>query len=120
LPLDPIEFRRRNALKTREDFDRKTVQRLDPHAGDSGQAREPPDLAATRPEKARASRAGSFVGTGVACVTKPYGSGADCSQSAVEIDPQGRIAIHGDHVDMGTGLGRRLQPGGDLPGRRGR
>jgi len=26
----------------------------------------------------------------------------------VEIDPQGRIAIHGDHVEMGTGLGTAL------------
>ena len=43
---------------------------------------------------------GRLVGTGVACVTKDYGSGADCSQGTVEIDPQGRIAIHGDHTDM--------------------
>jgi CO/xanthine dehydrogenase Mo-binding subunit len=26
----------------------------------------------------------------------------------VEIDPQGRIAIHGDHVDMGNGIGTAL------------
>ena len=28
--------------------------------------------------------------------------------AAVEIDPQGRIAIHGDHVDMGNGIGTAL------------
>jgi len=44
----------------------------------------------------------------VACATKNYGSGADCSRSTVEINPQGRIAIHGDHVEMGTGLGTAL------------
>jgi CO/xanthine dehydrogenase Mo-binding subunit len=44
----------------------------------------------------------------VACVTKDYGSGADCSQSSVEIDPAGRIAIHGDHADMGNGMGTAL------------
>ena len=44
----------------------------------------------------------------MACVTKDYGTGADCSQSSVEIDPAGRIAIHGDHVDMGNGIGTAL------------
>src|SRR6202040_995596 len=42
------------------------------------------------------------------CATKNYGSGADCSRGTVEIDPQGRIAIHGDHVDMGNGIGTAL------------
>ena len=56
LPLDPIEFRRRNALKTGgRTMTGNPVQRLGPHAGDSRQAREASDLAAARPgEGARA------------------------------------------------------------------
>ena len=59
-------------------------------------------------EKARGQQGGIVVGTGVACATKNYGGGADCAQSAVEIDAQGRIAIHSDHVDMGNGIGTAL------------
>src|SRR6202022_2746410 len=55
-------------------------------------------------EKAGA-RAGTLVGTGVACVTKNYGTGGDCSLSTVEIDPDGRIAIHCDACEMGNGIG---------------
>ena len=56
-------------------------------------------------EKARGQQAGKLVGTGVACATKDYGTGADCSLATVEIDPDGRIAIHCDAVEMGTAVG---------------
>ena len=109
LPLDPIEFRRRNALKTGG----KTM--TGNTYGVSLRTPEILDKLANHPiwqqrtqEKARGQQGGIVVGTGVACVTKPYGSGADCSQGTVEIDPQGRIAIHGDHVEMGTGFGTAL------------
>ena len=58
-------------------------------------------------QKARAE-SGFVVGTGVACVTKDYGSGADCSLGTVEIDPAGGIAIHTDAVEMGNGIGTAL------------
>jgi CO/xanthine dehydrogenase Mo-binding subunit len=109
LSLDPIEFRRRNALKTGG----KTL--TGSTYGVSVRTPEILDKLVNHPiwqqrtqEKARGQQDGIVVGTGVACVTKPYGSGADCSQGTVEIDPQGRIAIHGDHVEMGTGLGTAL------------
>jgi CO/xanthine dehydrogenase Mo-binding subunit len=109
LSLDPIEFRRRNALKTGG----KTI------TGNtySVSVRTPEilDKLANHPiwqqrtqEKARGQQGGIVVGTGVACATKNYGSGADCSRGTVEIDPQGRIAIHSDHVDMGNGIGTAL------------
>ena len=62
-----------------------------------------------------------LVGTGVACVTKDYGTGADASLGTVEIDPEGRIAIHCDARRDGQRHrhGAR-QPGGGSPGRRGR
>jgi CO/xanthine dehydrogenase Mo-binding subunit len=59
-------------------------------------------------EKARGGQAGKLVGTGVACVTKDYGSGADASLGWVELDPSGRISIHGDHTEMGTAVGTAL------------
>ena len=109
LSLDPIEFRRRNALKTGG----KTL--TGSTYGVSVRTPEILDKLVNHPiwqqrtqEKTRGQPDGIVVGTGVACVTKPYGSGADCSQGTVEIDPQGRIAIHGDHVEMGTGLGTAL------------
>jgi CO/xanthine dehydrogenase Mo-binding subunit len=109
LPLDPIEFRRRNALKTGGKIMTGNTYSV------SVRTPEILDKLANHPiwqqrtqEKARGQQGGIVVGTGVACATKTYGSGADCSQSTVEIDPQGRIAIHGDHVEMGTGLGTAL------------
>ena len=110
LPLDPIEFRRRNALKTggkiltgnTYSVSVRTPEILDKLANH-------PIWQQRTQEKARGGQQGGIVvGTGVACATKNYGSGADCSRSTVEINPQGRIAIHGDHVEMGTGLGTAL------------
>src|SRR5712672_250547 len=109
LPLDPIEFRRRNALKTGGknltgspySVSIRTPEILD-------KLEKHPIWQQRAEEKARGQQAGLLVGTGVACVTKVYGSGADCSQSLVEIDPAGRIAIRGDHVDMGNGIGTAL------------
>src|SRR6266567_108559 len=105
LPLDPIEFRRRNALKTggrnmtgnpysvsvRTD---EILAKLEKH----------PIWAQRAAEKSRAP-AGTLVGTGVACVTKDYGSGNDSCLGRVEITPEGRISIHCDHVEMGNGIG---------------
>jgi CO/xanthine dehydrogenase Mo-binding subunit len=40
-------------------------------------------------EKERGRERGVLVGTGVACVTKDYGTGADTSLARIEIDPDG-------------------------------
>ena len=109
LPLDPIEFRRRNALKTggktmtgnTYSVSVRTPEILD-------KLENHPIWQQRAQEKARGQQGGIVVGTGVACATKDYGTGADCSLGTVEIDPQGRIAIHGDHVDMGNGIGTAL------------
>jgi CO/xanthine dehydrogenase Mo-binding subunit len=106
LPLDPIEFRRRNALKA----DGRTM------AGNtySVSVRTPeildklekhPIWQQRAAEKARGQQAGTLVGTGVACATKDYGTGGDCTLATVEIDSEGRIAIHCDAVEMGTAVG---------------
>ena len=109
LALDPIAFRRRNALgpggrtmtgnpytvtvRTAEILDR-----LESH----------PIWRQRAEHKARGPQAGRLVGTGVACATKDYGTGADGTLGRVEIDPQGRIAIHCDSVEMGTGVATAL------------
>jgi len=109
LRLDPIEFRRRNALKaggktmtgnTYVDSVRtpEVLDKIERH----------PIWQQRAEHKARGQQDGIAVGTGVACTNKNYGTGADCSLGKVEIDPQGRIAIHSDHVDMGNGIGTAL------------
>ena len=109
LTLDPIDFRRRNALKQ----DGRTM------AGNpySVSVRTPEilDKLENHPiwqhraaEKAGTQKDGILVGTGVACVTKDYGTGGDCSNGRVELGPDGKIAIYCDHVEMGNGIGTAL------------
>src|SRR6201987_4449923 len=109
LPLDPIEFRRRNALaaghrnlagntyvvsiRTPEILDK-----LEKHA----------IWAQRAAEKARGQQSGILVGTGVACATKNYGTGGDACLGSVEIAPDGQIAIYCDGAEMGNGLGTAL------------
>jgi len=105
LPLDPIDFRRRNALKAggrtlagnQYDVAIRTPEILD-------KLEKHPIWQQRADEKARA-QAGTLVGTGVACTSKNYGSGGDASQAMVEIGPEGRIAIHCDANEMGNGIG---------------
>src|SRR6195256_6869601 len=109
LPLDPIEFRRRNALKTGGKTMTGCTYSVSVRASEIlDKIEKHPIWQQRTQEKARGQQGGIVVGTGVACATKNYGSGADCSLSTVEIDAQGRIAIHGDHVDMGNGIGTAL------------
>jgi CO/xanthine dehydrogenase Mo-binding subunit len=106
LPLDPIEFRRRNALATggralagnTYSVSIRTPEILD-------KLEQHPIWKERAEEKARGEQAGILVGTGVACATKNYGTGGDCSLASVEIAPDGRIAIHCDGVEIGTGIG---------------
>jgi CO/xanthine dehydrogenase Mo-binding subunit len=109
LPLDPIEFRRRNALKpggrtmtgNPYSVSVRTAEILD-------KLEQHPIWQQRAAEKARGREAAMLIGTGVACATKDYGGGADASLGRVEIDPQGRIAIFCDHVEMGTAVGTAL------------
>ena len=110
LRLDPIEFRSRNALPTNG----KTMTG-NPLVGIT-RTNEVLDKLSQHPiwrERAAAKmgaqqKAGILVGTGVACVTKDFGTGGDCTLSRVAISPEGRITIHSDAVEMGTGVGTAL------------
>lgn len=48
---------------------------------------------------------GPLVGTGIACCTKDYGTGSDCSLGRVELAADGSIKIHADAVERGNGIG---------------
>jgi CO/xanthine dehydrogenase Mo-binding subunit len=106
LPLDPIEFRRRNALApggrtmagNTYSVSIRTPEILD-------KLEKHPIWKRRADEKARGQQAGILVGTGVACATKNYGTGGDCALGSVEIAPDGRIAIYCDGVEMGNGIG---------------
>jgi CO/xanthine dehydrogenase Mo-binding subunit len=109
LPLDPIEFRRRNALKADGrtmmgnpyTVSVRTTEMLD-------KLEQHPIWAQRAAEKTRGQTGDTLVGTGMACVTKDYGTGGDSSNGRVEISPEGRIAIFCDHVEMGNGIGTAL------------
>jgi CO/xanthine dehydrogenase Mo-binding subunit len=109
LPLDPIEFRRRNALKPGGRIVAGTTYSV------SIRTPEILDKLATHPiwtqradEKVRGEQAGLLVGTGIACATKNYGTGGDASLGSVEIAPDGRITIHSDSVEIGTAAGTAI------------
>ena len=110
LPLDPIEFRRRNALKTGGrtmtgnpySVSVRTPEILD-------KLEQHPIWQQRAEEKARGQRTGiarrhrrglRHQGLRHAARTVRW--------ARVEIDPEGRIAIHCDHVEMGNGVGTAL------------
>ena len=106
LPLDPIEFRRRNALATGNRnlagntyvASIRTPEILD-------KLEKHPIWAQRAEEKARGQQSGILVGTGVACATKNYGTGGDAALGSVEIARDGQIAIYCDGAEMGNGIG---------------
>jgi CO/xanthine dehydrogenase Mo-binding subunit len=109
LPLNPIEFRRRNALKSNGRTmtgNPYIVSVRTPEILDKLEMH--PIWRQRAEEKVRLQHNGILVGTGVACVTKDYGSGADASLGRVEISTHGKISIHCDHVEMGNGIGTAL------------
>jgi CO/xanthine dehydrogenase Mo-binding subunit len=105
LPLDPIEFRRRNALQAGW-----RTMAGNPYIA-SVRTPEILDKLEQHPiwlervqEKARAP-SGILVGAGIACAAKNYGTGADCSLGSVQINADGKIRIHCDAVEIGNGVG---------------
>jgi CO/xanthine dehydrogenase Mo-binding subunit len=108
LPLNPIEFRRRNALKPNGRTmmgNPYSVSVRTPEILDKLEMH--PIWRQRTEEKARLQDA-ILIGTGVACVTKGYGTGGDCPLGRVELSAEGRISIHCDHVEMGNGIGTAL------------
>ncbi|GLI94703.1 xanthine dehydrogenase family protein molybdopterin-binding subunit [Methylocystis echinoides] len=109
LGIDPIDFRRRNALKPGGRTLAGNTYAVSVRTPEILEKLERHPIWRQRAEeKARGGQKGVLVGTGVACVTKDYGGIADCSLSSVEIDQEGRISIYSDQVEMGNGIGTAL------------
>lgn len=108
LPLDPIEFRRRNALVTGGRTMAGNPYSVSVRAPEILDKLEANAIWRDRTLHRQDARPGVLVGTGVACAAKDYGTGADCSLGSVSIDAEGRIEIHGDAVEMGNGIGTAL------------
>lgn len=108
LPLDPIEFRRRNALKTGGRTITGNPYFVPVRTPEILDKLEQHPIWARRAEQKSRATPGVAIGTGLACVTKDYGSGADCSLGRVEINANGRVGIYCDHVEMGNGIGTAL------------
>jgi CO/xanthine dehydrogenase Mo-binding subunit len=108
LPLDPIEFRRRNATRNRQPVagNNYVVSIRTPEILDK--LEKHPIWAQRAEEKTRGQQSGILVGTGVAVATKNYGTGGDACLASVEIAPDGRIAVYSDGAEMGNGLGTAL------------
>lgn len=119
LPLDPIELRRRNALKTGGRTMAGNPFSVSVRAPEILDKLDAHPIWRQRAAFRAAARPGVLVGTGVACATKDYGTGADCSLGSVSIDAQGRVEIHSDAVEMGNGIGTALanRVAGHLGGR---
>lgn len=104
LKIDPIELRRRNLLKTGGPSmtgNPWTVSVRTPEILDKLEAHP----IWRKRSMHKATTVGTLVGTGTACCTKDYGTGADCSLGRVELAPDGSITIHTDSVEMGNGIG---------------
>ncbi|WP_232631919.1 xanthine dehydrogenase family protein molybdopterin-binding subunit [Methylobacterium sp. Leaf118] len=108
LPLDPIELRRRNALPTGGRTMTGNPFSVSVRAPEILDKLEAHPIWRDRAAHRQAARPGLLVGTGVACATKDFGTGADCALGSVTIDAEGRVAIHGDAVEMGNGIGTAL------------
>ena len=108
LPLDPIEFRRRNALKPNGRTMTGNPYSVSVRTPEILDKLEKHPIWQQRAQQKSAARPGILVGTGVACVTKDYGTGADCSLGRVELSAEGKITIYCDHVEMGNGIGTAL------------
>ena len=105
LSMDPITLRRRNLLKAGDltmTGNPWTVSIRTPEILDKLETHA---LWRGRDAARKAAPTGTLVGTGVAVCAKDYGTGADCSLGRVEVDPQGRIRIFCDAVEMGNGIG---------------
>jgi CO/xanthine dehydrogenase Mo-binding subunit len=108
LPLDPIEFRRRNALAPKGRTMTGNPYSVSVRTTEILDKLEKHAIWQQRAQQKSGAPQGVLVGTGVACVTKDYGTGADCSLGRVELSPDGKITIYCDHTEMGNGIGTAL------------
>jgi CO/xanthine dehydrogenase Mo-binding subunit len=106
LPLDPFEFRRRNALAAGGRIIAGNIYSVSIRTPEILDKLEKHPIWNQRAEeKARGQQAGILVGTGVACASKNYGTGGDTVLGSVEITPDGLITIRCDATEIGNAVG---------------
>ncbi|MFC6980202.1 xanthine dehydrogenase family protein molybdopterin-binding subunit [Microbulbifer taiwanensis] len=108
LGMDPIELRLRNAFETGW----RNTQGAVPMVGVRyremlERARQHPiwQERAERKKIFESKNPGYLFGTGYAIATKDYGTGAAAPSSAVQFDPEGRLSLAVEFMEMGTGIG---------------
>ncbi len=106
LALDPIEFRRRNVLKT----GMKNAQGAVPDG--QQRAEEVLDKALNHPlwtgraaakQAYEAANPGRYYGVGFGCIQRRFGNGAEASLARIELSPDGRITLGHTGTEIGTG-----------------
>jgi CO/xanthine dehydrogenase Mo-binding subunit len=106
LGLDPIEFRRRNVLKT----GMKNAQGAVPDG--TQRAETVLEKAAAHPlwtgraaakQAYEAAHPGKYYGVGFGCIQRRFGDGAQASFAKVELAPDGRITLSHTGTEIGTG-----------------
>ena len=111
LGRDPVAFRKANLLQT---GGRTMVGNVISGVIRSGEVL---DRLAAKPiwsgraaEKARRDAAdpAKAFGTGLACVSTVFGSGSDPAFALVEVNPDGRIVLTSQAVEIGTGIATAL------------
>ena len=111
LALDPVEFRRRNLLPNRGKTMlgnaitggvrcAEVLERLAAKPVWANRATEKMRRAAAAPDK--------LYGVGLSCLMMEYGSGSDPAYALVELDPQGRISLASQAVEIGNGIATAL------------
>ena len=105
LELNPIEFRRRNALQAGWRTMTGNPYIVSVRTPEILDKLEQHPIWRDRVEEMERARAGVLVGTGVACAAKDYGTGAELLVGSVEVNPDGKIAIRCNAVEIGNGVG---------------
>jgi CO/xanthine dehydrogenase Mo-binding subunit len=107
LGVDPIEFRLKNALRSGMKNTQGAIPAGAIRVDEVLEAAKRHPLWTGRAAKKasyEASHPGRRYGVGFACVQKDFGTGAETSFARVEIQPDGKIALHHSGAEIGTGM----------------
>ncbi|KWR76381.1 xanthine dehydrogenase family protein molybdopterin-binding subunit [Cupriavidus sp. IDO] len=107
LKLDPIEFRLKNALRSGMKNTQGAIPAGAIRVDEVLEAAKVHPLWTNRGKKKadyEAANPGRRYGVGFACVQKDFGTGAEASFAKVELQADGRIALHHTGAEIGTGM----------------
>ena len=101
--LDPLEFRKLNLLEPHESVVTGAPKAPPGLHEVCDRAREHPLWTERDAEREKRSTAEEAYGVGASVCMKNYGSGADAVMSKVRIEPDGRVVVTTNNIDMGQG-----------------